>query len=44
MNVLGTIADIFLLNIFYPICCIPVVTIGAAWTAALRLSIDRKAG
>lgn len=34
MNFLGKLGDMFILNILYIICCIPVITIGAA-TAAL---------
>lgn len=34
MNFLGKLGDMFILNILYLICCIPVITIGAA-TAAL---------
>ena len=30
MSVLGYIADLFILNVLYTVCCIPVVTIGAA--------------
>lgn len=30
MSVLGFVADVFILNVLYTLCCIPVVTIGAA--------------
>jgi len=40
MNGLGTIADIFLLNIMYVICCIPVVTIGAATSALYTVTMQ----
>lgn len=40
MNGLGTIADIFLLNIIYVICCVPLVTIGAATTALYTVTMQ----
>lgn len=33
MNLLGTIADLIVLHILFVICCIPIVTIGAAYSA-----------
>jgi len=44
MNFLNNLADMILLNIIYLICCIPVVTIGAATTAlyTVTLKMNRK--
>jgi len=44
MNFLNNLADMILLNIIYLICCIPVVTIGAATTAlyTVTLKMTRK--
>ena len=33
MNMLGSVADSIILNVMFLICCLPVVTIGAAFTA-----------
>lgn len=39
MNFLSNLADMVLLNIIYLICCIPVVTIGAATTALYTVTL-----
>lgn len=39
MNGLGTIADIIILNIVHLICCIPIVTIGAATTSLYTVTM-----
>ena len=46
MNFLSSLGDLFLLNIVYLVCCIPIVTIGAATTAlyynTLKLAENRE--
>ncbi len=39
MNVLGKIADLILLNILVCVCSIPIVTIGATWTALYYVTV-----
>ena len=39
MNFLSNLADMILLNIVYLICCIPIVTIGAATTALYTVTL-----
>lgn len=39
MQFLGKLADLFILNILYLICCIPIVTIGAATTALYTVTL-----
>ncbi len=45
-NFLGKIGDMFILNVMYLICCIPIVTIGAATTAlyynTLKMAENRE--
>lgn len=47
MNFLNKLGDMFILNILYLVCCIPVITIGAATTAlyynTLKLAENREA-
>lgn len=46
-NFLGKLGDMFILNVMYLICCIPIVTIGAATTAlyynTLKMAENREA-
>lgn len=39
MNFLSSLGDLFLLNILYLVCCIPIVTIGAATTALYSITL-----
>lgn len=39
MNFLSTVADLILVNLLFIICCIPVVTIGASYTAKYYVSM-----
>lgn len=47
MNFLNKLGDMFILNILYLVCCIPIITIGAATTAlyynTLKLAENREA-
>lgn len=47
MNFLSKLGDMFILNILYLVCCIPIITIGAATTAlyynTLKLAENREA-
>ena len=46
-QVLGFIADLFIINVVFLICCIPIVTIGAAQAglySAMRVAQDMKDG
>lgn len=36
---LGRIADMIILNVIFVVCCIPIVTIGAAWTAMYYVAL-----
>ena len=48
MQVMSRVADIFLLNLCFLLCCIPIFTIGAATTAlytvCFRMGTEREAG
>ena len=47
MSLLGFVADVFILNILYTLCCIPIVTIGAAQAGlhnAIRILHDPMDG
>ena len=48
MNLLGTIADLIVLHLLFVICCIPIVTIGAAYSAkyyvAMKLIRGEESG
>lgn len=41
MQSMGTVFDLFVLNIMWVVCCIPIVTIGPATTAAFYVLIQR---